>query len=311
MIELEGVGKTYRPGAMAGHAPVVHALADVSVRIPEGEAWAVVGPNGAGKTTLFALLLGFLHPTAGTIRVAGEEPRAYVRRHGAGYLPERFRLPPEWSVRAALAALAKLEGLRGERGERGHAAARIAAALERFELGPHADKPVGTLSRGLLQRLGLAQALLAERRLVVLDEPTEGLDPLWRIRFRALVAELRAQERTLLIASHDLAEVERLTDRALLLEGGRLKQVMDVRARGEGKRYRLELAGPAPALGDIFPGAVSAEAGRHVYLVEAADPGELSRRLAALLDTGGVVAAVAPATEALEERVRRALGGEA
>ncbi len=311
MIQLEGVGKTYRPGAMAGRgAPVVQALADVSVRIPEGEAWAVVGPNGAGKTTLFALLLGFLHPTTGSLTIAGEEPRAYVRRHGAGYLPERFRLPPEWSVRAALAALARLEGLHG-RGPRGNVGARIDAAIERFDLGPHANKAVGTLSRGLLQRLGLAQALLAERRLVVLDEPTEGLDPLWRIRFRELVAGLRAEQRTLLIASHDLAEVERLTDRALLLEGGRLKQVMDVRSTGPVRRYRLELAGPATALGDIFPGAVSADADRPVYLVTAADPAELSRRLAALLDTGGVIVSVAPASEALEERVRRALGGEA
>ena len=306
MIQLEGVGKTYRPGALAGRgAPVVHALADVSVRIPEGEAWAVVGPNGAGKTTLFALVLGFLHPTTGSITIAGEEPRAFVRRHGAGYLPERFRLPPEWSVRAALAALARLEGLRGD------ATARTEAALARFDLAPHAAKPVGTLSRGLLQRLGLAQALLADRRLVVLDEPTEGLDPLWRIRFRALVDELRGQKRTLLIASHDLGEVERLTDRVLLLDEGKLKQIMDIRPSGEAGRYRLELAAPVPTLGDIFPGAVGVEPGGHVHLVTAADPPELSRRLAALLETGGVIVSVAPATDALEERVRRALGGEA
>ncbi|HEX9106625.1 MAG TPA: ATP-binding cassette domain-containing protein, partial [Longimicrobiales bacterium] len=205
-----------------------------------------------------------------------------------------------------LSALARLEGLRGTA-----ANARAEAVIERFQMEPHAAKALGTLSRGLLQRVGLAQALLAERNLVVLDEPTDGLDPLWRIRFRALIQELRAAGRTLLIASHDLAEVERLTDRAMLLEGGNLKQIMDVRDRGQTLRYRLQLAQPLPTLGDIFPGATELDGGSPAYLVSAADPAELSRRLAALLDVGGVVVSVAPVTEALEERVRRALGGPA
>ncbi len=305
MIQLEGVGKTYRPGPSAPRgAPPVEALAGVSLHVPAGEAWGVVGPNGAGKSTLLALLLGFLHPTAGTIEIAGDDPRTYVRRQGAAYLPERFGLPPEWSVLAALRALAGLEGLAP-----GAARGRVDALLDRFELAPHAGKTLGTLSRGLLQRVGLAQALLAERALVVLDEPTEGLDPLWRIRFRALVEELKRAGRTILIASHDLGEVERLADRALLLDAGRVREIMDVGARGDVATYRLELAAEAPSLGDVFPGAVAADPGRPVYLVTAADPAELSRRLAALIDTGGIVAAVAPAAEALEERVRRALGG--
>jgi ABC-type multidrug transport system ATPase subunit len=262
-----------------------------------------VGPNGAGKSTLLALLLGFLHPTAGTITIAGQDPRGYVRRQGAAYLPERFRLPPEWSVLAALRALAGLEGLPA-----GAARGRVDALLDRFELGPHAGKSLGTLSRGLLQRVGLAQALLAERALVVLDEPTEGLDPLWRIRFRALVEELKRAGRTILMASHDLGEVERLADRALLLDAGRVREIMEVGPRGDATTYRLELASEMPSLGDVFPGAVAADPGRPVYLVTAADPAELSRRLAALIDTGGIVAAVAPAGQALEERVRRALG---
>jgi len=245
-----------------------------------------------------------------------------VRRHGAGYLPERFRLPPEWSVRDALAALAALEGITGPA-----RVERVGAALERFGLEPHAAKPVGTLSHGLLQRLGLAQAVLAERALLVLDEPTGGLDPLWRIRFRDLVRELRGPGRTILVASHDLAEVERMADRALLLDRGRLRDVLDLTAPPAPTTYRLELAAPAPDLADIFPGATPlppatgpspvgtasapeaarAPTGRAVFLVTAGDPAELSRRLAALLEAGGVLVSVAPATEPLEERVRRAL----
>lgn len=310
MIELKGVGRTFRPGPGAARgAPIVEALADVSLQIPRGQTWAVVGPNGAGKSTFFALLLGFLHPTTGTISVAGEDPRTYVRRHGASYLPESFRLPAEWTVRSALRALAGLEGLSPSA-----AGQRVEAQLARFGLESHGAKAIGTLSRGLLQRTGLAQALLVERELVVLDEPTEGLDPLWRIRFRTLVEELRADTRTILIASHDLAEVERLADRVLLLEGGRVREIMEVGNRGDATTYRLELASDAPSLGDVFPGAIPVDGGRpgaRAFVVTAADAAELSRRLAALIDTGGVIASVAPAGEALEERVRRALRGPA
>ncbi|HEX7049378.1 MAG TPA: ABC transporter ATP-binding protein [Longimicrobiales bacterium] len=302
MIEFEGVTKTYGP---ARSRP---ALADVTVAVPRGSVWAVVGPNGAGKTTLFGLLLGFLHPTAGRVRIDGRAPRRYLRARGAAYLPERFRLPDGWTVAAALRALARLEGM-------GAAAARARAdaLLERFALGAHAGKPVQALSRGLLQRVGVAQALLAPRELVVLDEPTEGLDPLWRIRFRAVVDELRAEGRTVLLASHDLAEVERTADRVVLLEAGRVRDVLDVsRAPDAAQRYRLALAAPTPAVVEAFPGA-AVEPGEDdvVYTVTVADAAELSDRLAALLAAGGIVSAVAPAAEPLEARVRRALSGGA
>ncbi|HEX6939837.1 MAG TPA: ABC transporter ATP-binding protein [Longimicrobiales bacterium] len=338
MIELDDVTRIY-PAAPGRGRTDTTALSHVTLSIPEGGVWGVVGPNGAGKTTLFGLILGFLYPTEGTVRIGGLEPRRYLRRHGAAYLPERFRLPPEWTLGAALRALAGLEGVKGPA-----ARERVAALLERFDLAPHAAKPIGALSRGLHQRLGLAQALLADRPLVVLDEPTEGLDPLWRIRFRDLIAELRDAGRTILIASHDLAEVERLADRVVLLEAGRVREVFDVaRAAGGPLAYRLTLAAPSPAVAETFPGAVEAPAGdggRAIpaggdpatarppaagagpapaavpagatsYLIEVSDATELSARLAALLDIGAVIAAVTPAAERLEERVRRALDQEA
>jgi len=304
MIELRGVRKEYEPGSGRGRRPVV-ALDGITLMVPRGETWAVVGPNGAGKTTLFGVLLGFLHPTAGAVRIDGESPRRYLRRRGAGYLPERFRLPGEWTVRGALLALARLEGLDGAA-----AGAAVDRVIGEFWLGEHAGKPLGALSRGLLQRVGLAQALLADRELVVFDEPTEGLDPLWRIRFRELVARLGREGRTVLVASHELAEVERIAERAVLLEGGRVREVLEI-ARGEGepRRYLLELAAPAPSLADAFPGAVPAPEGGARYLVTVADAAELSARLAALLATGAVLVAVHPAAEALEDRVRRVLSG--
>src|SRR5690606_22401935 len=100
LIEFEGVAKRYALGPRPGRAPrVVEALRDVTVSVPEGGVFGVVGPNGAGKTTLFAVLLGFVFPSAGDVRIRGQAPRRYVRRHGAGYLPERFQLPGQWTVR--------------------------------------------------------------------------------------------------------------------------------------------------------------------------------------------------------------------
>jgi ABC-2 type transport system ATP-binding protein len=293
MIHLEGVGKTY-----GTRTRPVHALRDASLAMGPG-VWAVVGPNGAGKSTLLGLILGFLRPTAGAVTLDGMSPRRYLRRHGAAYLPERFRLPPEWPVRAALRTLARLEGTTGP-----DAHARADAALERLGLDEHADKTMGALSRGLNQRVGLAQSLLADRPIVVLDEPTEGLDPLWRVRFRDLVAELRAAGRTVLLASHELGEVERVADRAVLLEEGRIRDVLDVQGpQGPTTRYRLDVDAPAHALDLAFP---AAEASGRTITVTVADPAELSHRLAALLEAGGVVRSVVPEA-GLEERVRRRL----
>jgi ABC-2 type transport system ATP-binding protein len=293
MIEIELLGKTF-----GTRRQPVHALRDVSLSIGPG-VWAVVGPNGAGKSTLFALLLGFLRPTSGAVTIDGVSPRRYLRRQGAAYLPERFRLPPEWPVGVAIRALARLEGVPTDQ-----ANDRADAALERFGLEDHADKAVGALSRGLNQRLGLAQTLLTDRDLVVLDEPTEGLDPLWRVRFRDLVAGLRAAGRTVLLASHELAEVERLADRVILLEAGQVKEILDVRGAQEpATRYRLDVDADPDAMAMAFP---DADLTVRPVMVTVADAAELSHRLAALLQAGGIVRAVSP-EGGLEDRIRRTL----
>lgn len=295
MINIEKVSKRFRiapgPGRKAG---VVEALTDVSAEITAGEVIAVVGPNGAGKSTLFSLLLGFLEPTAGDLAIAGDDPRRYMRRHGAGYLPERFRLPQEWTVRDALRGFARLERADVKRADQ---------LIEAFGLEDHAGKTMAALSHGMLQRVGLAQATLAERMLVVLDEPTEGLDAFWRVRFRDVVARQRARGATVLIASHDLAELERLADRALVLDGGRLREVVSLRDRTSVRSYRLELAEKHDAFNDVFPDARAA-AQANEYIVAVSDVADLNRRLAALLAAGAVVVSVVPA-DTLEERVTR------
>ncbi|CAN5886795.1 ABC transporter ATP-binding protein [soil metagenome] len=291
MIRLEQVTKRYRRGAR--RAP---ALRDITLHIPEGAVWAVVGPNGAGKSTLLALALGFIRASSGSVSVGGMVPRHYMRDHGAAYLPERFGLPREWRAGDALRMLARLDG--GTVAD----ADRVVALLG---LEPHVSKRAGELSRGLLQRVGLAQALLAPRALVVLDEPTEGLDPIWRIRLRDIVAGLRADGRTVVIASHDLGEVERVADRAVLLEDGGIREILDTRIDAEPSHYRIRLASAFDRITDVFPDAIQEDV--TAFTVRVPGALELSERVGALIGLGGVITAVEPVRRPLEERVRAAL----
>jgi ABC-type multidrug transport system ATPase subunit len=305
MIEFQQVTRSFGGGRIRDRAPrTIVALNGVSLTIPRGTVHAVVGPNGAGKSTLLALLLGFLRPTSGEVLIEDDEPKAYLRRKGAGYLPERFGLPPRWPVRSALRALARLDGAAR------HADRRADDALARFGLEPHATKQLSTLSRGLLQRVGLAQAFLSDRALLVLDEPTEGLDPLWRIRFRTAVAAARERGTTIVLASHDLGEIERLADSATLLEDGKVREVLDTRPPRDPREYTIRLDAPADVFPEIFPGAVSAE-DPHAYRVTVESAADLSTRLAALLAAGAIVTAVEPRAEPFEDRVRRALAEDA
>lgn len=295
MIEFNQTTKRYgRPGA------VTAALDGVTLSIPSGSVWAVVGPNGAGKSTLLSLLLGFIRPSSGSVTVGDELPRDYLRMHGAGYLPERFDLPAGWRVGDALRMFARLERAGDNAAEE---------VIELFGLATHLDRKTGELSRGLLQRTGLAQALLARRSLIVLDEPTEGLDPVWRVRLRDVIAGLRSSDRTIVIASHDLTELERIADQAIVLEDGSIRNVLDVRADAVVAAYRIALAEPFDAFADAFPGATLIDPNE--YLVSVAGATELSQRLAGLIALGAVVAAVVPVRADLEERVRSALDGDA
>lgn len=234
MIQLTDVTKRYRTGVFGG----VQALEGVSLRVRAGAAVGIIGLNGAGKSTLLRILLGYVRPTSGEARVGGMDPRGYAERHGVGYVPERVAIPPGWTVRGALRAYAMLGDL-GEDAEQ-----RVDGALRRLGLEALAGRRVGTLSKGNLQRLAIAQALLGDRRLMVLDEPTDGLDPLWVAELREVVAEWRAADpdRVVVVASHNLAEVERLTEEVVVLHRGRVREGLEAAARGTLEERFLRLA---------------------------------------------------------------------
>ena len=212
VIEFRNVGKTYR--SLLGNS--VKAVEEFSLQVGEGEILGIAGPNGAGKTTLIAMMLGFLRPTTGTVEIDGMPARSFVERNGIGYLSELIAINPKWRADTALVRYAALAGI-----PESQIPAHVNTVIEKLGLAEHRDKKVKALSKGNLQRLGLAQALLRDERLLVLDEPTHGLDPVWTQRFRDIVEELRRPDRTILIASHNLDELQRLADRVAIIDHSR------------------------------------------------------------------------------------------
>ncbi len=305
MIRLADVVKEYSAPPWRAADGRVRALDGISLEVAPGTALGIVGPNGAGKSTLIRLLLGFLRPTSGEVRVGGMAPRAFVERHGIGYVPESVAIPARWTTRGALGAFAAL-------GEVPDAHARVDRVLGMLGLEGLARRRVGALSKGNLQKLAIAQALVGPRRVLLLDEPLNGLDPVWVARLRGVLAEWRAEdpERVLMVVSHNLPEVERAVDRVAVLAGGRIRAELDLRAPGRPAEWRLELAGDAPEgrVAEAFPGAVRTG---EAWTVRAADEGEMSRRLAALLGGGVRVRSVTPAGAGLEERLHQVLAEEA
>lgn len=305
MIRIEKVVKEFGGPLARLRGERVRALDGVTLHVPPGAAVALVGPNGAGKSTLIRLLLGYLAPTRGGVQVGGMIPRDYAERRGIAYVPDRISLPPAWTVRGALHTFAAL-------GEVDRPSERIQRVLRRLGLTELEGRRVAALSKGNLQRLAIAQAFLAERKVMVMDEGTDGLDPEWVARVREMLAEWRRAdpERVLVYASHDLDEVERVAEQAVVLSDGRVREVVDLRGGGGPlPAYRLEVEGAecARRVADAFPGALPVAGANHAFRVEAGNARDLTRRLGTLIQSGAIVRAVAPEAGSLRDRYRQGL----
>lgn len=203
------------------------ALDSLSLAVPEGQMLALLGHNGAGKTTLMKLLMGLTRPTAGSVDVLGAPPGPMHRRE-IGFLPENVAFTGAMKGRDVLRFYARLKG--AGRGQ-------CEDLLERVGLSEAAHKPVNTYSKGMRQRLGLAQALLGAPRLLLLDEPTSGLDPVLRKAFYGILRDLKTQGTTIVVSSHVLTELEMRTDRIAILRRGTLVACDDL----DGLRRRAGL----------------------------------------------------------------------
>ena len=236
MIDVQALSKRY---------PTRLAVDDVTFSVKQGEIVGFLGPNGAGKTTTMRVLTGFLPPTSGSARVAGHDvvTQSTAARAALGYLPESAATYPEMRVSEYLAFRARLEGVPD-----GRVRGRVAEAVERCLLGEVARRRIENLSKGYRQRTALAGALVHQPPVLILDEPTIGLDPVQIIRIRETIREL-GRDRAVLLSTHILPEVEAVCDRVLIIDRGRIV------AEGTPAELRGKLAG-APVVRVVARGRV-------------------------------------------------------
>ncbi len=196
---------------------VVPALQSVSLAVPEGGIFGFIGPNGAGKTTAMHVLLGFIKADSGEAYVLGTDVRKTIAREKIGYLPERPVAYRFLSGRELLVFSGRLFGLKGPEIKK-----RIKSVLHQVDLERDASRRIATYSRGMLQRICLAQTLINDPDLVILDEPTSGMDPVGRTKIRRIVEDLRERGKTVFFSSHELSEVETVCDRVAIIVDGKI-----------------------------------------------------------------------------------------
>jgi ABC-2 type transport system ATP-binding protein len=262
----------------------VHALKGVDLEVGEGELVGLLGPNGAGKSTLVKILVGLVRPSGGTAEVAGARAGSHAARAALGYLAELFRFPGWYTADEVLELHQRLAGSAGGAPER-------ARLLELVALADATDRRVDGMSKGMQQRLGIAQALVGRPRLLLLDEPTSALDPVGRRTVRVLLEHLRAEGVSVLLNSHLLSEIELVCDRVAILLGGELVAAGTPHELARPRGVELE----TDAGVQMIPGATRDDAAR---LVEEA------------VGAGRRVYGVRVLTSTLEDTYLEAVGGE-
>ncbi len=255
-IQVEGLSKTFRPPF---RLKKVRAVRSVSFTVQPGEVFGFLGPNGAGKTTTIKVLTGLIRPTAGRVRVLGGSPNDNEVKARLGFLPEQPYFYDYLKPTELLDIFGRLFGL-----DRATRRRRIHELLDLVGLSHAKDRTLRKFSKGMLQRVGLAQALLNDPDLLILDEPMSGLDPIGRKEVADLIASLKARGKTIFFSSHIMADIERLCDRVVILDRGEMKaegRLEDLLAGGRWEkevivRARAEDAAPGC---ETWPGVVRVE----------------------------------------------------
>lgn len=217
VVSVRNVDKRFKTGWFGGY---IHALRDVSLDVRKGSIFGLLGPNGAGKTTLIKILLGIIRHSKGDARLLNYKAGDVRGRRRVGYLPEQLKLPKHQTARTALEFYGRLSGM-----SHGDIRSRRDGVLETVGLMGRDRESVRRFSKGMQQRLGLAQALLHDPEVLFLDEPTDGLDPVGRSQVRDIMRQLRAEGRTVFVNSHLLQEVELVCDQVAILNKGQLRYV--------------------------------------------------------------------------------------
>jgi ABC-2 type transport system ATP-binding protein len=300
VIEVEGLVKTFRIGFTLRK---VEALRGVSFTVNEGEIFGFLGPNGAGKTTTIKTIVGLLRPTQGTCTLLGKPAGTISARSDIGYLPESPYFYDNLLPEEFMDLCGRLRGL-----GRAQRRTRTDELLDKVGLGGARDRQLRKFSKGMLQRIGLAQSLIGDPKLLILDEPMTGLDPVGRKEVRDLIVELRSQGKTIFFSSHILSDVETICDRVVIVNKGRvtahgaLSELLSPAVR----LVDLELeAAEADLPESITAAGVEVRAEGDVVHVTAKGEREADEVLRRALDAGIRVRAVTPRKETLENLFMR------
>jgi ABC-2 type transport system ATP-binding protein len=295
-LDIEGLTKVYRKGFWGKKHT---ALDGLSLGVAEGEIFGFIGANGAGKTTTFKILMGLTTPTAGSARILGQDIRAGGVRRRVGFLPEEASFYTYLTARELLVFYGRLQGL-----SPADVRARAEGIFETVGIGHAGDQRLGTFSKGMRQRFGIAQALVADPEILFLDEPLSGLDPAGRKSLKDLLVNLRLRGTTVFFSSHILSDAEAICDRIAVIDRGtlralgRLDELLESRIRTFEIRVRNLSAEDLSALGAVSDAAADDGEGCTLNLSGDEDPDAWVGRIR---EKGGAVTALIPYRESLEE----------
>ena len=295
VVHVEGVVKDFRPGFGLRRKRVLHGI---SLSVARGEIFGFVGPNGAGKTTTLKILMGLIRATAGEASILGHDVRETAFRRHIGFLPENPYFYDFLTGREILTFYARLSGVHAHERKQ-----RVKMLLEWVGLSHAAKERLRTYSKGMLQRIGIAQALVHDPSVVFLDEPMSGLDPIGRVEIRDLILRLRAEGKTVFMNTHILSDVEMVCDRVAIIAGGRIRyQGATQNVLVEGERVQgLVVSGLSPALVESIEERFGATLRGQGDRVEIRFDEKLTDDvLRAVLDSGGSVISLTPLRGSLE-----------
>jgi ABC-2 type transport system ATP-binding protein len=306
VLEAVNLTKTYSTGIFK-KVPV-HALAGVSLSVNEGEIFGLLGPNGAGKTTFVKVLLSIVRPSSGSASILGYPLGSLSIRRSIGYLPENHRYPSFLTALQTLVHFGRLAGISSS-----ELTAKSLAVLGQVGLAEWSKVKIKKFSKGMMQRLGLAQAMLNDPQLLFLDEPTDGVDPIGRKEIRDILKDLRSRGRTIFLNSHMLSEVEEVSDRVAILNKGELLQVGTIaEITSHRLEYEIQLTDPVTehVRSLLTPICKTVHANQRSVSISVGDKKDLQRALDALRASGVEIESFAPKKSSLEDYFLKVLQPE-
>jgi ABC-2 type transport system ATP-binding protein len=296
VVECRGLTKVYQK-LLYRSAKTVCALKDVSLSVHRGQIVGLIGPNGAGKSTLLNLIAGLILPTEGSVAVCGHRARSVQARRGLGYMPEHSVFIGGYSAKAALRYHAALLGL-----SRQTISAQVDESVEQLHMQDFAHRPCSDFSQGMKQRLALAIAIMNRPQVLLLDEPSNGLDPIGIMQLRDLLKQLRDSGTTIIISSHRLGELEKLTGDYLFMHRGHVISFADELAASQAGRLRVELVSGGNQIAEkLLPISKVLSASDTELVIGLSDPQEVPDIVCDLAKGGARITGVLLQSEDIEE----------